>query len=410
MAVRGYDPAPRRPLSQGERLIAAGFFLLFFGALAGELLRDFRPVKLGLLAAVVSWVPLLVLHELGHALAARAVGWHVSEVVLGQGRDLVRFRWGKARVSFKLAPLIGYVRTVPTSLTGARWRQALIYAAGPLAELCLVLALWLVVGEELLRRSESLGVVLAQAVALTALLGGLFNLLPFRVPGGGASDGLGILLSAFTPRERFEWQLATPWVDLAEALLDDARGAEAEQVLEEGLAELPLHPRLRLAQARCRAELDDDAGAVAILEGFGDLESLPPGLRQDVLATGARVALIAGTEARWLDARRLAERATSEGERDEVSTLAWWVKGAALTQLGRARPALEALEVAARMADDDAELTWVFAWTAVAWARLGEPKQAELYAREVLARAPRAQVLALIEGLADEAAPAPSVD
>ena len=83
-----YDPAPRRPLARDEKWIAALFFLVFFGSLAGELLRDFTPMKLGLVFVVLAWVPLLVLHELGHALMARFLGWQVYEVVIGQGRDL----------------------------------------------------------------------------------------------------------------------------------------------------------------------------------------------------------------------------------------------------------------------------------------------------------------------------------
>src|SRR5688572_16153726 len=95
------DPAPRLPTSRGERLWLALFGAGFLGLIAADLAQGFSVRRLSVLFVLVAWVPLLALHELGHALGARAVGWHVTEVVIGFGRELLRFRIGATRVRIR---------------------------------------------------------------------------------------------------------------------------------------------------------------------------------------------------------------------------------------------------------------------------------------------------------------------
>lgn len=390
-----YDPAPRRPLARDEKWIAALFFLVFFGSLAGELLRDFTPMKLGLVFVVLAWVPLLVLHELGHAVMARFLGWQVYEVVIGQGRDLGRFFIGDAVVRWKLVPLTGHVRTVPSDLRLARLKQGLVYAAGPGIELCLVAIVYLLVGDRLLEKTSSAGWIALQSVCLTAAIGGVMNLVPFSVR-GGLSDGLGLLLSFVTPRKQLEWQLAAPWAARCERLLDDDQAARALEVIEQGLARLPGHPRLLLSRALCHAELGNDEAAVAELEGFGDLEACAPELRGLILATGAEVAFLAATRERLFDARRLADLALAV---DSGDSAALRVKGAALIELGHVESGIEQLEIATRGPRDEAELERIFAWLALGYARLGITQRSRVYLHELAIRRPGGRIRRLLKDL-----------
>ncbi len=390
-----YDPAPRRPLARDEKWIAALFFLVFFGSLAGELLRDFTPLKLGLIFVVVAWVPLLVLHELGHALVARLLGWRVYEVVIGQGRDVARFVVGDAVVRWKLAPLTGHVRTVPSDLRWARSKQALVFVAGPGIELAFVLCVYALAGDRLLERTTSVPWIALQSLCLTAAMGGVLNLVPFAGR-GGVSDGLGLLLSFVTPRKQLEWQLAAPWTIRASRLLEDAKGAKARDVIDQGLSRLPAHPRLRLSRALCSAVMGEDEVAVAELEGFGDLEQYDEELRALIFSTGAEVAFHAGTRERLFDARRLADLslALHPNRAEPLRT-----KGAALIELGHVESGIEQLELASRFANDESELELVFAWLAVGYARLGITQRSRVYLHELATRRPGARIRRLLRDL-----------
>ena len=99
-----YDPAPRLPVSSGERTFVVVISLAFVGLIAADLAQSFSPNKLGVLFVLLFWVPLLILHELAHALAARSVGWRVSEIVIGFGRELLRFQIGDTRVGDRYSP------------------------------------------------------------------------------------------------------------------------------------------------------------------------------------------------------------------------------------------------------------------------------------------------------------------
>ncbi|HYF90878.1 MAG TPA: site-2 protease family protein [Symbiobacteriaceae bacterium] len=99
-------------------------------------------ILLGLLAINV----LLVVHELGHFVAARAVGMRVVEFSIGMGPRLLSIRLGETLYVLRLFPLAGYVLlpdlapedgapTVPA------WRRAVAMLAGPLCNVLLTVVL-----------------------------------------------------------------------------------------------------------------------------------------------------------------------------------------------------------------------------------------------------------------------------
>lgn len=267
--MRGpYDPAPRRPLTAGERLGALAFALLLTGLLAGELLSGADPRKLSVLFIVLSWYPLIAIHELGHALVARALGFRVHEIVLGFGPELLRLRVLGAPMTVRLWPAGGYVVPAPRDLRHARIKSAAIYFAGPAAELALVGVMLLVVGpDRLLSVTPDVGMIALQSLAVAAVMGAVMNLFPTRAA-GGASDGLGMLLSLGTPDSHFRYRMVRPTLMQAELELVAGRPGAALALLERACAEQPDQLTLRAMRARCLA------GVGRFDEAFAELEAL----------------------------------------------------------------------------------------------------------------------------------------
>jgi membrane-associated protease RseP (regulator of RpoE activity) len=110
------------------------------------------PVLILVLVFIGAWTALL-LHELGHALVARAVGIRVWEVTLGRGPLIWSGRLDGCRLSLRLLPLHGEIRLHDEDARalgywnvkanecefqwkpGSSWRAPLISAAGSLANL-----------------------------------------------------------------------------------------------------------------------------------------------------------------------------------------------------------------------------------------------------------------------------------
>lgn len=220
-------PAGRRPMSQTEARISAAVGIAFTIMIMFAVFEEYSASRLSVILVLVFWIPMLVLHEFGHAIAAKALGWHVREIVIGFGRELWQWQIGETRVRVKLAPVEGYVLPMPTSARQMRLKSALIYAAGPGIELLLLAIMLLVLGSDyVFGGSNEIGQVAAQSLAIAILLGAGFNLLPFST-GGGVSDGLGILTSPFMSDEAIETRLLA--VDIREIgeRLDAGHASEA---------------------------------------------------------------------------------------------------------------------------------------------------------------------------------------
>ena len=109
-------------MTEGEAKISAivGLFLTVLFLVA--ILEEYTPQKLSIVFYILFWVPMLIVHELGHALAARMLGWQVREIVIGFGRTLWQFQYGSTRIKIKLAPIEGYVLPAPVDPGNVRMR------------------------------------------------------------------------------------------------------------------------------------------------------------------------------------------------------------------------------------------------------------------------------------------------
>jgi hypothetical protein len=141
----------------------------------------------------------IVIHELGHLLAARACGFRVTAIHIGSPPALVSVKLGTVKVGLgvRIRGRVAYAGR------GSSGRRALVTAAGPLANLLVAAALlpWIAQAWEL------------TVTALFFAVGGLTNLVPGRTPSGQSTDGL------------------TLWQSLRVALVRARRRAEADLFL-----------------------------------------------------------------------------------------------------------------------------------------------------------------------------------
>lgn len=177
--------------------------VFFLGLIVADTLTNYEPVKLSGLLVFVFWIPLLALHEAGHAVVAWLLGWRVSQVVIGMGPAIRQFRIGSAQIELRLWPLEGFVRSTPNNLSMPQLKNALIYLAGPGVELLLAAAILAVFGSgQLFSRSENHGLIACQSLAIAAVVQGVLNLIPHTIqtPAGNIpNDGLGIIYSLLAP-------------------------------------------------------------------------------------------------------------------------------------------------------------------------------------------------------------------
>lgn len=202
-----------RPLSRGERWTYVIFFVLLVGMLAAETFTNYQPVKLSILFFVLTWFPLLAIHELGHAAAARLCGWRVRKISLGMGRVVRRYAVGNTELVLRVIPIEGYVVPVPRDTRHVRFKSAFIYFAGCGMELLVLLAFALVIGPRtLVTRTDSIPIILIQTFGAAIALSLVSNLIPRssqkRVGDEWtANDGLGIIRSFTKPIWYFEAQV-----------------------------------------------------------------------------------------------------------------------------------------------------------------------------------------------------------
>ncbi len=191
------------------------FLVVILGLFAAEVFTNYQPAKLSAFLVAAFWVPLLVLHESGHAVVAWFLGWRVGRVVIGMGPVISRFSVGRTPVEIRMAPVEGFVVPIPRNLLAVRLKNALIYFAGPGAELVVLAAVVGLVGpERLLTRSQEFSLLACQSLCVAILVGVAINLIPhWEVrPDGGmvANDGLGIIRSFLLPDSYYRSLIQEP--------------------------------------------------------------------------------------------------------------------------------------------------------------------------------------------------------
>lgn len=280
------DVGPEREAVGRERWWVAAFSLGLLVLFALEMGDGFRFEKLSVPFMALAIAPLIAVHEGGHALLSRLLGWRVLRVVIGRGRLLASWRWRGIPIELRLLPVGGFVQPIPTRLRRPRLESMLIYAAGPVAEIVVagVLGSWLGWGR-LLSAPTTLPQLLVQSAALVVAIDTFSNLLPLPNAEGDRSqmtDGMGILLSPFLPRWHFERLQVVPQL-LAARRCDTSE--ERVSALEDALVADPANPFLRVALARALRESGRVIEAHAERERALATPELPEAAREELRRT-----------------------------------------------------------------------------------------------------------------------------
>lgn len=203
---RDYD---KQPTSKGEKIFLIVVSLIFVFMMSMEIITNYEPKKLGALLFIVFWIPLLFIHEFGHALMAKLLGWHVTRIVIGMGKVFTRTRMFNAPMEIRMIPLEGFVQIAPKNLRLARFKHALIFFAGPGIELLAFIIIMNLLGgfENLFTITNDYFRIALQSFAFAALAGAVLNLIPLGIltkDGSTPNDGMGILLCLFATEMDYE--------------------------------------------------------------------------------------------------------------------------------------------------------------------------------------------------------------
>ncbi|MEE9326819.1 MAG: M50 family metallopeptidase [Cocleimonas sp.] len=199
----------KEPTTKGEKIFIIIMSIAFLFMMTMEIMTNYEPKKLGALLFVVFWIPLLFIHEFGHAIMARVLGWKVQRIVIGFGKVLIQTNLLNAPMEIRSIPLEGFVQIAPRTVQLARFKHALIYFAGPGIELVVFFSIMLFLGgvDNLFTISNNYSRIAIQSFAFAALAGAILNLIPLGITtkdGSSPNDGLGIILCLFSTNMDYE--------------------------------------------------------------------------------------------------------------------------------------------------------------------------------------------------------------
>lgn len=205
---RDYD---KKPTTLADNLLVYGLSIVFLGLMLLEIFTNYEPRKLAALFFMLWWLPLVLVHEFGHAVVANALGWEIQRTVIGFGRVVYQGQLFRAPLELRLIPIEGFVQFNPVYGRGMRYKHALTYFAGPGIELLVAFSMIGLMGWDNFFLIEDNYTKLAfQALAYAALAGAIINLIPMGVvtrDGETPNDGLGILVCLFSSEKEYKKSL-----------------------------------------------------------------------------------------------------------------------------------------------------------------------------------------------------------
>jgi tetratricopeptide (TPR) repeat protein len=206
-----------------------------------------RSIALILVYIALLVIPIVVIHELSHAVVGRLLGFHVFGIQLGIGRPLFRTTILGLKWDVRAIPVSGFTFASGPPSNWYRLKNGLIYLAGPashfawvvMAVFCGTLAIVL-----RLPREVSNFFMTAIFLNLALLVGNLWPVKTNTPMGPIGSDGWQLLQIFSWKPEIFAKHYAMYYAQMALEAKDDNRLTDARGWLEKGLAILPDDPGL----------------------------------------------------------------------------------------------------------------------------------------------------------------------
>lgn len=345
----------------------------------------------------LAFIGSIVIHELGHALAALAVGLRLFTIQIGQGGRLLSVqRFWKYDVAFYSDPLGGgRVVWSPKHLRGLRWRMFFMILAGPLTNAILIaIAAWLLA--EIAIHDVSRTILYATIAENIMLLG--CSVFPWMISSGHGqripNDGRQLLTTPFLSiKAREELHAATFFLELLEALerdqIDDAKGW-----LAKGIESYPVNKWIDFGNARI---LEHDGNYSAARDAYFAAINQPeitPHVRAAVANNIAWVNLLIA------DSKLLAE--ADQFSRQALEEIPWEpsikrTRGSVLIELGQIEEGVRLVEQARWGNYSNANKALNACYLALAASRQGNAGQAKKYLDEVRRRDPKCVLLERVE-------------
>lgn len=364
---------------------------LFVGTLAAAI-HSKSDQELSVIASILLLYPFLhfavIPHELGHALAARLVGFEVVSVQIGRGTPLWSVLVGEIELTHGSVALGGHTQWGTQSIRWYRTRTIIVTLAGPAANL---LCLWLAVhfASDGASRVHTLpDLYLLPAWVAANFLVFFANLVPAKDRRTGKpTDGLMVwrtVCHSMTAEARHNLMISAPLVK-ALHLLRRSKYERAEANARRAYESDPSFPPSKLVLGMALFYRGNRPQGEALLKSLRDSEAATaktPEFRASLNTQIALVEILSPDASRWPIARELAEAAYREIPWDNSVTL---IYGACIALTEDWRPGSEILELAVPKTRDSRDFCLLVRALASARAgRLGE-------AADVLAtaRAPR---------------------
>jgi tetratricopeptide (TPR) repeat protein len=298
--------AGRLVVSDDARVLAAGLSAVGWGVFNSLLF--------------VVWEGALTLpHELGHALAGRALGLRVASITVGAGTKLLERRLLGGRFALHAVPFGGFTSVAHTTASLLRLREFLFALAGPAVNFVALGAVLLMVPAMDLRPRLFLqgpAPVLAFVGASIVIL--LTNLIPrnARSPAGiHPTDGMVLARAPLLRAYEVEERLAARFSLEAEACRREGRLEEAQDWAERGLR---IHPNAAI--------LRFDLGFTLALRGDCEAarDQFALALEKRDIAPG--LAALARNNIAWADLMTLPQERLEEADRfsqQALEALGW---------------------------------------------------------------------------------------
>lgn len=131
-------------------------------------------------------LPGIAVHEIGHAVAGRVLGFRVLRIEIGIGRRVTKMRYGALRLQLNSIPRAGATLLSSERGQGLRWRLWLTVLAGPMTTLAILLVVVVVCDlrvRDILWPSAAVAAApaVAQLLAFESFWMLILNLLPVRL-------------------------------------------------------------------------------------------------------------------------------------------------------------------------------------------------------------------------------------